>query len=123
MDRSLGSLEVRWCAVTGGRGFMARHLVMALLSSGGWRVRITDVGPDATLEPYENDGLLGAALRDGRAIYVSADVCKLDQLTKALEGVDTVFHTAAPDPTNNDFQLHNKINVEGKYSEVIFTLL
>ncbi|KAM0929906.1 hypothetical protein ACQ4PT_001275 [Festuca glaucescens] len=113
MDRSLGSLEVRWCAVTGGRGFMARHLVMALLSSGGWRVRITDVGPDATLEPYENDGLLGAALRDGRAIYVSADVCKLDQLTKALEGVDTVFHTAAPDPTNNDFQLHYKINVEG----------
>jgi sterol-4alpha-carboxylate 3-dehydrogenase (decarboxylating) len=63
---------------------MARHLVMALLSSGGWRVRITDVGPDATLQPYENDGLLGAALRDGRATYISADVSKLDQLTKGI---------------------------------------
>jgi hypothetical protein len=40
----------------------------------------------------------------------------------AFEGVDTVFHTAAPDPTNNDFQLHYKVNVEGKYSEIMFYL-
>jgi nucleoside-diphosphate-sugar epimerase len=82
MDQSVDSLEARWCAVTGGRGFMARHLVMALLRSGGWRVRITDLAPDAALEPTENDGLLGAALRGGRAVYVAADVCELVQLTE-----------------------------------------
>ncbi|XP_047092917.1 3beta-hydroxysteroid-dehydrogenase/decarboxylase-like [Lolium rigidum] len=105
--------SLRWCAVTGGRGFMARHLVVVLLRSGGWRVRIIDLGPEAILEPAEKDGLLGAALRDGRAVYVSADICELSELTEALEGVDTVFHTAAPDPNNNDFQLHYKVNVEG----------
>jgi hypothetical protein len=71
----------RWCVVTGGRGFMARHLVAALLRSGDWRVRITDLAPVATLEPDE-EGLLGAALRVGLAEYVSADVCDLAQLTK-----------------------------------------
>jgi hypothetical protein len=78
-DRGLDGL--RWCVVTGGRGFMARHLVAALLRSGDWRVRITDLAPVATLEPDE-EGLLGAALRVGLAEYVSADVCDLAQLTK-----------------------------------------
>ncbi|CAM0870162.1 unnamed protein product [Alopecurus aequalis] len=113
MDPSVDSLEARWCAVTGGRGFMAKHLVLALLRSGGWRVRITDLAPEAALEASEHGGLLGAALRDGRAVYVSADVCQLAQLTQAFQGVDTVFHAAAPDHTNNDFQLHYKVNVEG----------
>ena len=91
---------------------MASHLVTALLGSGDWCVRITDLGPQAALSPAESDGLLGAALRDGRAAYFSVDVCELAQLTKALEGVDTVFHTAAADHTNNNFQLHYKVNVE-----------
>jgi nucleoside-diphosphate-sugar epimerase len=72
----------RLCVVTGGRGFVARHLVTALLRSGDWRVRITDLGPEAALSPAEKDGLLGAALHDGRAAYVSVDVCELAQLTK-----------------------------------------
>uniref|UniRef100_A0A453JG44 3-beta hydroxysteroid dehydrogenase/isomerase domain-containing protein n=2 Tax=Aegilops tauschii subsp. strangulata TaxID=200361 RepID=A0A453JG44_AEGTS len=117
MDPSLvsvgGRREARLCAVTGGRGFMARHLVAALLRSGDWCVRITDLGPEAALSPAEDDGLLGAALQDGRATYVSVDVCELAQLTKALEGVHTVFHTAAADHTKNNFQLHYKVNVEG----------
>uniref|UniRef100_A0ACD5V6X8 Uncharacterized protein n=1 Tax=Avena sativa TaxID=4498 RepID=A0ACD5V6X8_AVESA len=92
---------------------MARHLVSALLRSGEWRVRITDLAPTVGLEPAEEEGLLGASLRDGLAVYASADVCDLAQLTKAFEGVDTVFHTAAPDPLNNNFQLHYKVNVEG----------
>uniref|UniRef100_A0ACD5Z9K9 Uncharacterized protein n=1 Tax=Avena sativa TaxID=4498 RepID=A0ACD5Z9K9_AVESA len=92
---------------------MARHLVAALLRSGEWRVRITDLAPTLELEPVEQEGLLGASLRDGLAVYASADVCDLAQLTKAFEGVDTVFHTAAPDPLNNNFQLHYKVNVEG----------
>ncbi|XP_044955031.1 3beta-hydroxysteroid-dehydrogenase/decarboxylase-like [Hordeum vulgare subsp. vulgare] len=105
--------EARLCAVTGGRGFMARQLVAALLRSGEWRVRITDLAPVAVLEPAEEEGILGAALRNGLAVYTSADVCDLAQLTQAFEGVETVFHTAAPDPRKNDFQLHYKVSVEG----------
>lgn len=92
---------------------MARHLVAALLRSGEWSVRITDLAPVAALEPEEKEGLLGAALRDGIAVYASADVCDLALLTKAFEGVDVVFHTAAADPVNNSFKLHYKVNVEG----------
>ena len=70
------------CAVTGGRGFLARHLVAALLRSGEWRVRITDLAPAVSLDPDEDQGHLGAALRDGRAVYMPADVCDLAQLTQ-----------------------------------------
>lgn len=61
---------------------MARHLVAALLCSGEWRVRIIDLAPAATLEPAEEEGILGAALRDGLAVYTSADVCELARLTQ-----------------------------------------
>ncbi|KAG0550772.1 hypothetical protein BDA96_01G366500 [Sorghum bicolor] len=103
----------RWCAVTGGRGFMARHLVAALLRSGEWHVRVTDLAPSLVLGPGETEDLLRGALGDGRAVYASVDVCNLKQLTAAFEGVDVVFHTAAADPSKNDLQLHYKVNVEG----------
>nr|TKV95642.1 hypothetical protein SEVIR_9G376100v2 [Setaria viridis] len=92
---------------------MARHLVAALLRSGEWHVRVTDLAADIVLGPGENEGLLGDALRDGRAVYASADVCNLDQLIKAFEGVDVVFHTAAADSSKNNLQLHYKVNTEG----------
>nr|CAB3500553.1 unnamed protein product [Digitaria exilis] len=83
LDDGNGSpAEPRWCAVTGGRGFLARHLVAALLRSGEWRVRVADLAPGIVLGPDETEQLLGDALRDGRAIYAPADVCNLEQLTK-----------------------------------------
>nr|TKV95638.1 hypothetical protein SEVIR_9G375900v2 [Setaria viridis] len=110
--------KARWCAVTGGRGFMARHLVAALVRSGEWNVRVTDLAPTIVLGPGESEGLLGDALRDGRAVYASVDVCNLDQLIEAFEGVDVVFHTAAADPGKNNLQLHYKVNVEGTKSVI-----
>uniref|UniRef100_J3LPL8 3-beta hydroxysteroid dehydrogenase/isomerase domain-containing protein n=1 Tax=Oryza brachyantha TaxID=4533 RepID=J3LPL8_ORYBR len=77
-----GSGGARWCAVTGGRGFMARHLVAALLRSGEWRVRVTALAPAVAMDAAEEDGILGAALRDGRAVYAAADVCDIGQLTQ-----------------------------------------
>ncbi|KAL6650108.1 hypothetical protein ACP70R_014332 [Stipagrostis hirtigluma subsp. patula] len=103
----------RWCAVTGGRGFMARHLVAALLRSGEWRVRVTDLAAAVVPGADETEAVLGDALRDGRAVYATADVCNLDQLTQAFNGVDVVFHTAAADPAKNDLKLHHRVNVEG----------
>ncbi|KAG2540175.1 hypothetical protein PVAP13_9NG521200 [Panicum virgatum] len=105
-------------AVTGGPGFMARHLVVALLRSGEWHVRVTDLAPNIVLGPGENEGLLGDALRDGRAVFVSVDVCNLDQVIKASERVDVVFHTAAANPGKNNLQLHYKVNVEGTKSVI-----
>ncbi|KAG0550779.1 hypothetical protein BDA96_01G366900 [Sorghum bicolor] len=112
-DNNGGRRETRWCAVTGGRGFMARHLVAALLRSGEWRVRVTDLTPTLVLGPGETEEIFGNALRDGRAVYASADVCNLEQLIKVFEGVDVVFHTAAADPSKNNLQLHYKVNVIG----------
>lgn len=112
-DNVVGRRQTRWYAVTGGRGFMARHLVAALLRSGEWRVRVTDLAPTLALGHGETEGILSDALRDGRAVYASVDVCNLDQLAKAFEGVDVVFHTAAADPSKNNLQLHYKVNVEG----------
>jgi sterol-4alpha-carboxylate 3-dehydrogenase (decarboxylating) len=64
----------RWCVVTGGRGFAARHLVTMLLRSGEWRVRVADLPPAITLDRDEEEGYLGAALREGQAAYASADL-------------------------------------------------
>lgn len=60
--------------VTGGRGFAARHLVTMLLRSGEWRVRVADLAPAITLDRDEEEGYLGAALREGQAAYASADL-------------------------------------------------
>lgn len=68
--------------MTGGLGFMARHLVAALLRSGEWRVRATDLAPALVLGRGEMDDLLRSSLRDGHLVYASADVCDLDQLVK-----------------------------------------
>ena len=57
--------------VTGGRGFAARHLVTMLLRSGVWRVRVADLAPAITLDREEEEGFLGAALREGQAVYAS----------------------------------------------------
>ncbi|KAF3323453.1 3beta-hydroxysteroid-dehydrogenase/decarboxylase isoform 1 isoform X1 [Carex littledalei] len=103
----------RWCVVTGGRGFAARHLVEQLIGSGAWSVRIADLAPTITLDPHEEEGLLGNAIRTGRAVYASADLRNKGQVIKACEGAEVVFHMAAPDSSINNYQLHYSVNVEG----------
>ncbi|KAI3837168.1 hypothetical protein MKW92_011818 [Papaver armeniacum] len=103
----------RYCVVTGGRGFAARHLVTMLIKSQEWLVRVADLGPEIMLEPYEEEGVLGEAIRSGRAQYVSADLRDKAQVIKALEGAEVVFHMAAPDSSINNHKLHYSVNVEG----------
>ncbi|RLN19276.1 3beta-hydroxysteroid-dehydrogenase/decarboxylase isoform 1-like [Panicum miliaceum] len=102
--------EARWCAVTGGRGFMARHLVAALLHSGEWHVRVTDLAPTIVLGPGENENLLVDVMAVPSISPWTLNICP------AFEGVDVVFHTAAADPGKNNLQLHYKVNVEGTKS-------
>lgn len=72
----------RWCVVTGGRGFAARHLVIMLIRDGVYSVRIADLGPTITLDSDEVDGVLAGALKSGRAHYVSADLRDKSQVLK-----------------------------------------
>ncbi|KAM3292258.1 hypothetical protein ACQJBY_036250 [Aegilops geniculata] len=105
--------SARWCVVTGGRGFAARHLVLMLLRSGEWRVRVADLAQVISLDLDEEQGILGAAIREGQAVYASADLRDKAQLAKAFEGAEVVFHMAAPDSSINNFHLHYSVNVEG----------
>ncbi|XP_027354534.1 3beta-hydroxysteroid-dehydrogenase/decarboxylase isoform X2 [Abrus precatorius] len=107
------AVEERWCLVTGGRGFAARHLVEMLIRDNMYSVRIADLGGTIDLEPAEQLGLLGQALHSGRAQYVSLDLRNKAQVLKALEGVEVVFHMAAPNSSINNYQLHYSVNVEG----------
>ena len=70
----------RWCVVTGGRGFAARHLVLMLLRQNVYSVRIADLGPTVDLEPSESGGVLADALFCGRAEYISIDLRRKDQV-------------------------------------------
>ncbi|KAL0330224.1 UNVERIFIED_CONTAM: 3beta-hydroxysteroid-dehydrogenase/decarboxylase isoform 2 [Sesamum radiatum] len=105
--------EERWCVVTGGRGFAARHLVVMLIKYGIFSVRVADLGPTIKLDADEENGVLGEALKSGRAQYVSADLRDKSQVLKAFHGAEVVFHMAAPDSSINNHHLHYSVNVQG----------
>ncbi|KAJ6698279.1 3BETA-HYDROXYSTEROID-DEHYDROGENASE/DECARBOXYLASE ISOFORM 1 [Salix purpurea] len=105
--------EERWCVVTGGRGFAARHLVEMLIQYDLFSVRIADLEPQITLTTEEQNGVLGHALKSGRANYVSADLRDKPQVLKVIEGAEVVFHMAAPNSSVNSHQLHYAVNVQG----------
>lgn len=105
--------EARWCVVTGGRGFAARHLVDMLIKYEMFSVRIADLDPSIKLEPNEEKGSLAQALQSGRAQYVTTDLRDKAQVLKACQGAEVVFHMAAPDSSINNYQLHYSVNVEG----------
>jgi 3beta-hydroxy-delta5-steroid dehydrogenase/steroid delta-isomerase len=67
------------CLVTGGNGYVGRHLVRRLLELG-CEVRSLD------LAPFEGDS---------RVTSIVGDVRRMRDVRPACEGVDTVFHTAA----------------------------
>ncbi|MBI2255659.1 MAG: NAD-dependent epimerase/dehydratase family protein [Proteobacteria bacterium] len=96
--------ETRLSLVTGGCGFMGRHLV-SLLSARGERVRVLDLrdwpqSPD--LPVPANVELRQGSIRD-RAV-----------LTRAMAGVDRVFHLAAnPNLWAADPATFHEVNYEG----------
>ncbi|XP_059641180.1 3beta-hydroxysteroid-dehydrogenase/decarboxylase [Cornus florida] len=105
--------EDRWCVVTGGRGFAARHLVVMLIRFEMFSVRIADLPPSIKLDPDEEKGPLGEALRSGHAQYISTDLRDKSQVLKACLGAEVVFHMAAPDSSINNYDLHHSVNVQG----------
>ena len=86
--------------VTGGNGFVGRHLVTALAARGD-RVRVLAL-------PGEDARWL-AARRD---VY-RGDITKPDSLTAPVEGADGVFHLAAMQDVWRPIEVYRAVNVGG----------
>jgi 3beta-hydroxy-delta5-steroid dehydrogenase/steroid delta-isomerase len=79
-DDARPTAELGYCLVTGGAGYLGRHLVQELLRRG-LRVR----GFDCRAQ----------SLRHERLDLAQGDVRSLEDLRKACVGIETVFHTVA----------------------------
>ena len=71
--------------VTGGAGFLGRHLVRELLKQG-----IETIVYDRALPPKMQEEATSAGVT-----YVVGDILDQDKLSKSMEGCNLVFHTAA----------------------------
>lgn len=74
--------------VTGGAGFIGSHLVDGLVARGD-DVRILD-----SLVEQVHGGKIPAHL-NSNAEFINADVCDADTVSKALDGIEVVYHEAA----------------------------
>jgi nucleoside-diphosphate-sugar epimerase len=99
--------------VTGGAGFIGSHIAAALAGSGA-RVRVLD---DLSTGHAENLDEVG-----GRVEFVRASLLDADALTRALEGVELVFHEAAipsvPRSVENPQETHRAC-VEGTFALLV----
>ncbi len=74
--------------VTGGAGFIGSHLVDALVTKGH-RVRILD-----SLVKQVHGSTIPAHLNQ-QAEFIRGDVCDAEVVSRALDGIDVVYHQAA----------------------------
>jgi nucleoside-diphosphate-sugar epimerase len=93
--------RARLALVTGGSGFVGGHLVRRLLSDG-WRVRALGRSAEAR-----------AQVRALGAEPVEGDLSDRAALTRAMDGVEVVFHVAAHFKLWGPMSLFRRINVEG----------
>ncbi|PSS35833.1 3beta-hydroxysteroid-dehydrogenase/decarboxylase [Actinidia chinensis var. chinensis] len=106
-------IDLRTCAVIGGRGFVGRWLVLRLLQLGDWIVRIADSAPSLRLDPSEDNSLLVEALSTGRASYFQVDVRDKSQIIKAIEGSSVVFYVETTTSITHDFYVCYTLIVRG----------
>src|SRR3989344_841815 len=74
--------------VTGGAGFIGSHLIDKLISQG-YKVRILDNLTDQVHQNKVPDYL------NKKVEFIKGDVTNLEDIKKALDGVDAVYHEAA----------------------------
>lgn len=88
-----------YCLVTGGTGFMGRHLVICL-HTHGYRVRVLTRKPSDQLQDLMNQGIE----------IVQGDIRDHTAVRQALDGVDIVFHLAGEKRKPQEFA---SVNIEG----------
>lgn len=99
--------------VTGGGGFIGSHLVARLLNDGHEVVVVDNftTGHKHNLTPYANDIEIH-----------EIDICDLDAMHKAMQGVEFVFHQAAlpsvPRSIADPLQTH-EVNITGTLNVLI----
>ncbi len=90
--------------VTGGSGCLGQEIVNQLIASGNYVVHSLDL----FIPPPEKRTL-------GVVTYIQADVTNSEDILRALQGMDVVFHTANLLPTliRNNAQAMQWVNVQG----------
>lgn len=92
------------CVVTGGTGFVGTRLVEMLVERGAERVVSFDIVP-------KEKAVL--AWEDPRIEYVVGDIANYDDVFKALQGADCVWHIAAAVGPFHPKSLYDKVNYGG----------
>lgn len=90
--------------VIGGSGCLGKEIVCQLVADGSYTVHSLDI-----LLPPEDKRLSGVAS------YIRADITNKSDMSRALEGIEVVFHTASllPNSIRNTPRAMEKVNVEG----------
>ena len=104
-DPTLIKEDLGTVLVTGGSGFVGKNFVQTLLDRG-YKVTSFDIAP--------------SDLEHVNLTKIEGNICDSDTVSKAVEGVDTIFHTAAiiglkggKSVTKEYRDLSYSINVEG----------
>ncbi len=93
--------------VTGGAGFIGSHTVDLLLQKGH-EVRIID-----SLEPPVHPKRVKPVHIPGNVEFILGDIRNQDEMKKALQGIDVVFHLAAYQDYLTDFSKFASVNDGG----------
>ncbi len=98
--------------ITGGAGLIGSHIADALVEAGASDIVVLD---DFTRGRREN---LAAASASGRVHIVEGDVRRVDDVARAIDGVDVVFHQAAIRITHcaEDPRLAKDVLVDGTFN-------
>ncbi|OQR86262.1 sterol-4-alpha-carboxylate 3-dehydrogenase, decarboxylating isoform X1 [Achlya hypogyna] len=96
------SYDYKWltgkrCIVTGGNGFLGRHVAEGLVRLG-CTVKVVDLGATTEIKGVE---------------FAQCDLREKEQVLAAFDKVDAVFHCATPSPFSKNTTLLMQVNVEG----------
>lgn len=100
--------------VTGGAGFIGSHTVDLLLQKG-YKVRVLDL-LQPRVHPYGRPKYLSPEVE-----FIQGDVSDKGLMTKALDGVEGVFHLAAYQDYMTDFSNFIKVNTQS--TALIFEII
>jgi ADP-L-glycero-D-manno-heptose 6-epimerase len=84
-------MNVKWCLVTGGAGFVGSRLVRALNDMGCDRIVLVD---SFSRRPVKLAGLSGLRFADF-VDYFSIDTMSIEELDRRLPPLDAIFHVGA----------------------------